>query len=586
MPFWRRFCCLALVGLLPHFCLADQAPVSGIDAQLSQAEQLRLKDPTKAQALLAELANEQAQFNQDESRRYQLLVAHQLALKGQYQEARESLESLLRDPGLDANKKMRAYYLLAQMAEIQDDFGQSVQYLLAATDLYPQLTELQPKLEYQLIISRMYSRVGDYDAALSHAKQDIALAKDAAPYWQCVAQNALAAVYAIKGDMEAAFREKQKQLSLCQGVGGPVMVSEAQDFMGRYYLEKKDTKAALAAFMSAQNGYDDAGYKDGQLGAAIGIAESFDAMGDESMANNWAKRALALLAGGDRQWQEQQLLYHLLAKLARQGGDYDAMIKYQDNYLKAAKAGLEEAKGSRMAYLQAKLNVDSQRQKIALLEKENKLLTLKDNNGRQRLWLVIQGLLGAGGLCLMLAAVLIRNNRQQRGLVKLSQTDNLTGVLTRSALLERAKLLFDEAKAKDEPLTLVVADVDEFHLLNRQYGLETGDKALKRFASCLKAQLGKRDQVGRTSGAEFLLVLPGKDKAGARELVRNCQGRGPAGDDAHLDLLLSVSFGIVEALPGCHNLEEGLHKVAQALVKAQDKGYSSVEILEKSVETS
>jgi diguanylate cyclase (GGDEF)-like protein len=86
---------------------------------------------------------------------------------------------------------------------------------------------------------------------------------------------------------------------------------------------------------------------------------------------------------------------------------------------------------------------------------------------------------------------------------RLSEIDPLTGLQNRRALLANAVNM-----APDEPLHLLLVDIDFFKSINDTYGLEVGDEVLREFASVLARCLEIRGTAARMGGEEFALLGP------------------------------------------------------------------------------
>jgi len=94
-------------------------------------------------------------------------------------------------------------------------------------------------------------------------------------------------------------------------------------------------------------------------------------------------------------------------------------------------------------------------------------------------------------------------------LLKMAQTDSLTGLDNRRYLEERLEEAFGHSRRLKEPLAVVMCDLDRFKSVNDTYGHQVGDVVLKQFARILKQEAREIDRVGRYGGEEFMLLLPG-----------------------------------------------------------------------------
>ena len=111
-----------------------------------------------------------------------------------------------------------------------------------------------------------------------------------------------------------------------------------------------------------------------------------------------------------------------------------------------------------------------------------------------------------------------------RKLEQLSTTDPLTQLGNRRALEARMREELPRSIRSEEPLSLLMVDVDHFKRYNDTYGHPEGDVALRKLASALTQVARINDTVIRMGGEEFILLLPHTDEAGcctvAKRLAR------------------------------------------------------------------
>ena len=107
--------------------------------------------------------------------------------------------------------------------------------------------------------------------------------------------------------------------------------------------------------------------------------------------------------------------------------------------------------------------------------------------------------------------------------------DPLTGVLARSAMLERGAALLERAPPGGKGAALLMLDIDRFKAINDGYGHAAGDRVLKEVAARMAASCRGGDLLGRLGGEEFLAVFADVDgRRGAGDRRAAARGGGAA----------------------------------------------------------
>ena len=109
--------------------------------------------------------------------------------------------------------------------------------------------------------------------------------------------------------------------------------------------------------------------------------------------------------------------------------------------------------------------------------------------------------------------------REARKRIEELSRDALTGLTNRRWLDEVLRLEVERAQRYGAPLSVIMADLDHFKVVNDSFGHVVGDQVLKAAAAALRGAARMTDVVGRYGGEEFLLLLPNTELAQALVLA-------------------------------------------------------------------
>jgi diguanylate cyclase (GGDEF)-like protein len=160
-------------------------------------------------------------------------------------------------------------------------------------------------------------------------------------------------------------------------------------------------------------------------------------------------------------------------------------------------------------------------------------------------------------------------------------TDELTGLANLRAFHTILEGEIERARRFNTPLALVMLDLDNFKLVNDEYGHQQGDEVLALVADVLRDFSRDIDAPARYGGEELAVVLPQTDAEGAAQLAERIREAVDRLEVPRVDgqgsLRLQASFGVA-ALPESAVDREGLIAAADAaLYRAKRAGRNRVE---------
>lgn len=167
-------------------------------------------------------------------------------------------------------------------------------------------------------------------------------------------------------------------------------------------------------------------------------------------------------------------------------------------------------------------------------------------------------------------------------LVRLSNTDALTGLPNRRFLDQSLAQEWDRCKRYQHSLAILLLDIDHFKRVNDTYGHPAGDDCIAETARRISAGLRHpSDLAARYGGEEFCVVLPETDAEGAltvAERIRTLMASTPVNAQGHA-LDLTVSIGLRVQVPDDRTLlAQRLHEADLALYQAKRGGRNRCEV--------
>ena len=184
------------------------------------------------------------------------------------------------------------------------------------------------------------------------------------------------------------------------------------------------------------------------------------------------------------------------------------------------------------------------------------------------------------GFAIAIALALMMFREKQLELLRLAETDPLTGTLNRQFMDKAVASGIKTARREKMPLSVVILDIDHFKAINDKYGHQVGDHVLREVARKIRDEIRGHDKAFRYGGEEFMLLLPGtgaEELGAVAERLRNTVARSALQVDG-VDIPISASIGGTEFDLEQESWEACLKRADDAMYRAKAEGRNRISL--------
>lgn len=198
----------------------------------------------------------------------------------------------------------------------------------------------------------------------------------------------------------------------------------------------------------------------------------------------------------------------------------------------------------------------------------------------QQLAIEVTGMLLLWVMALFSLRMYWQRLRNEEVLAEAANTDLLTQLMSRRCFTELAEREIHRARRFEQPLGLLLIDLDEFKAINDTHGHAMGDRALIALAQRCQRCLREVDLLARLGGDEFVVLLPDTEPdqlSILAERLRRAVAESCIDVNAGMEICMTVSIGQVSARgPEIAELDELLGRADRSLYQAKRMGRNAV----------
>jgi diguanylate cyclase (GGDEF)-like protein len=174
----------------------------------------------------------------------------------------------------------------------------------------------------------------------------------------------------------------------------------------------------------------------------------------------------------------------------------------------------------------------------------------------------------------------LSNARKYDSIRRQVVTDHLTRLYNRRYFMSRAEEEMERSLRYQQPLSLVMIDIDHFKTFNDSYGHMTGDRVLQTVASIMQQHVRKSDICGRHGGEEFAMLLPNTPGEAATHMANRL--RRTLGETRYTglglppDVAITISGGVATCPRDATTVSDLFELSDKALYRAKAEGRDRV----------
>lgn len=161
-------------------------------------------------------------------------------------------------------------------------------------------------------------------------------------------------------------------------------------------------------------------------------------------------------------------------------------------------------------------------------------------------------------------------NAQNHQLSTLAMRDALTDLPNRRYFDQYLDNYWRDEKYRDQPISLVMLDIDHFKAFNDEHGHPAGDACLQQVAQLLQSETRVNANSCRLGGEEFAILLPGATRGTATTMAERLLRR------IRSELSVTVSLGVATTTPASESADTFYRNSDEALYAAKRQGRDRV----------
>lgn len=545
-------------------------------AQLSEADDLRIRDPAKAKAILADIPQEQLSYYEKNLYRYINTVVS--TFDSDVNTVVSHYEQLLPDVS-NPELRLRVMLSLLNLYGATRNWDKGLLLADSVQEAVDDRSDNDVTNDIYLALTSFYHNLGYSELVLSYS-QKIIDSNNASVQTRCGARMLnIATKTEQKLFEQIGYAQFDDAITYCEQNGLEIYVSSITYYLIQYLFAVEKYQEALSVAQTGVTLAEKLQFAPHLYSFYSLYAKVLLENGNEEDAFDYASRVDTWVQDENGEYPDAHIrAYEVLLDVAKRHQDYARAYHYLSLISIEKKSYFDEKVAKELAVQQARYELSSKESEITLLDKENALLKTERELSSKQLQ---NSLLALSLASLLLAALLFwayRGRKIQRKLTALARTDSLTELFNRGYFTENGRRILKVAKEQNHPVALILLDLDYFKRINDSFGHQVGDWVLREVSRLLLKTCTTECTVARIGGEEFGVIVNHATCEQAKALAELCRKHIESIDTSASghQMSLTASFGVSDTASVGYTLDNLFSASDLALYQSKQFGRNKV----------
>jgi diguanylate cyclase (GGDEF)-like protein len=276
----------------------------------------------------------------------------------------------------------------------------------------------------------------------------------------------------------------------------------------------------------------------------------------------------------------------ILAKSFSNVGDFKQAFEYKEKYIHDGYRYFDAIRSEKIAELEKTYATDHKLKQNELLVNQNKIESLKIKDAENKKFVQQRNISILVITVVVFLLFLLKQLKIRKQLKYLAKTDSLTNLYNRRTLFEQGEHLVGNALIDQQPLSVMLRDLDFFNNVYDTYGHDVGDDVIKAIAQLGSETMRSRDVFARLGGEEFAGILPGVTCVEAKAIAERLREKVENMELSSLKVeqQITVSIGVACLDLASADFDELLNAADIAMYFAKANGRNRVCLYNENIE--